>query len=893
MAKMFLFDGTGLVYRAYFALDQSLKTSTGYHTNAVYGVTKMIIKFLKEHIQTEKDACAFVLDSKGGSTFRKQVLETYKANRPETPEILLEQIPYIVEVIEALGMKVLKIPGYEADDIIATSVQKFSNKFGEIDIVTGDKDLLQLVKNNVFVWRVEKGISNIVLYTREKVIEKYGIYPEQFVDYLALVGDPIDNIPGVRGIGKKTAVSLLKKYGNVENILKNINKLTPKVKNAIENYKEDLEKSLELAKLLYDAPIEFKFDEFVYRGYNPNKLLEVLKKYEFSSIIRELNLYSTELSSTYIVVDNNDKLSSLKKEIDEIRSFSIDTETTSLDPFDSKLVGISIATAEGKAYYIPISHQNGKNIEKSEIIDFLKDLLESNKYNIIGQNLKYDYKIFKMNNIDPQVPHFDTMIAAYLLNPDEKRFNLDELALKYLGYKMTSFDEVVDTSTPLFANDFSFVPIDKAAKYSCEDADVTYRLFRKLSRKIYEKNLDKLFHEIELPLINVLAQMELNGVYFDKEYLEKLSKDYGKKMDELQEKIFEIAGEKFNLNSSKQVAYILFEKLNIPTVKKTSKGSFSTDAEVLEILSQEYEIARLILEYRKLQKLKSTYLDSLPMEINPKTGRIHSSFHQTGTSTGRLSSSEPNLQNLPTRSDEGKEIRKAIKPQDNNWWIVGADYSQIELRILAHVSEDKNLIEAFKNNLDIHTITAANIFGISEKFVTEEMRRVGKMVNFAIIYGVSPYGLAKRIGLNVSETKKIIDNYFKFYSDVFEYIKKTKEFARKNGYVETLFGRKREIPQLKSSNANKRSEGERIAINTPIQGTAADIIKIAMIRIHNKIKERKLKSKMILQVHDELVFEVPEEELETMKKIIKNEMENAGKLKVPLFVELYQGKEWE
>jgi DNA polymerase-1 len=893
MAKMFLFDGTGLVYRAYYALDQSLKTSTGFHTNAVYGVTKMIIKFLKEHIQTERDACAFVLDSKGGSTFRKQVLETYKANRPETPEILLEQIPYVIEIIEALGIKVLKIPGYEADDIIASAVQKFSNKFDEIDIVTGDKDLLQLVKDNVFVWRVEKGISNIVLYTRDKVIEKYGIFPEQFVDYLALVGDPIDNIPGVKGIGTKTAVSLLKKYGNIENILKNINQLPQKIKSAFENYKEELEKSLELAKLLYDAPIEFKFDEFVYRGYNPNKLLEVLKKYEFSSIIRELNLYSTELSSTYVVVDNVQKLSNLKKEIEEIRSFSIDTETTSLDPFNSEIVGVSIATAEGKAYYIPISHKTGKNIEKGQVIDFLKVLLESDKYNIIGQNLKYDYKIFKINNIDPQVPHFDTMIAAYLLNPDEKRFNLDELALKYLGYKMTSFDEIVDTNTPLFANDFSHVPIDKAARYSCEDADVTYRLFRKLSRNLFEKNLDKLFHEIELPLINVLAQMEINGVYFDKDYLEKLSKDYGKKMDELQEKIFELAGERFNINSSKQVAYILFEKLNLSIVKKTSKGSFSTDAEVLEILSQEYEIARLILEYRKLQKLKSTYLDSLPLEINSKTGRIHSSFHQTGTSTGRLSSSDPNLQNLPTRSDEGKEIRKAIKPQDNNWWIVGADYSQIELRILAHVSEDKNLIEAFKNNLDIHTITAANIFGISENFVTEDMRRVGKMVNFAIIYGVSPYGLAKRIGFSVSETKKIIDNYFKFYSEVFEYIKKTKEFAKKNGYVETLFGRKREIPQIKSSNTYIRSEAERIAINTPIQGTAADIIKIAMIKIHNKIIEQKLKSKMILQVHDELVFEVPDEELDTMKKIIKNEMESAAKLKVPLFVELYQGKEWE
>ncbi|SHH37946.1 DNA polymerase I [Thermosipho atlanticus] len=893
MAKMFLFDGTGLVYRAFYALDRSLKTSTGLHTNAVYGLTKMIIKFLKKHINTGKDACAFVLDSKGGSTFRKQIMETYKANRPETPDLLLEQIPYIVEMIEALGIKVLKIPGYEADDIIATMTMKFSKEFEEINIVTGDKDLLQLVKDNVFVWRVEKGITDIVLYTKEKVYEKYGIYPNQFVDYLALVGDPIDNIPGVKGIGKKTAVSLLKKFGNIENIVKNINKLTPKLKDTLEKNRNDLEKSLEVAKLLVDAPINLKKEEFIYNGYNPSKLLETLKKFEFSSVIRELNLYSNESVLNYSVVNDETKLRKLKKELDTIRTFSIDSETTSLDPFDSKMVGISIATSEGKAYYIPVSHKSGQNVEYNKVIEFLKTLLESENYNIVGQNLKYDYKIFKVHGIEPKVPHFDTMIAAYLLNPNEKKFNLEELALKFLGYKMTSFDEVVNATTPLFSNDFSYVPIEKAAKYSCEDADITYRLFRKLSRTIFEKKLDKLFHEIELPLINVLAEMEINGVYFDKNYLENLSNEYGEKIRNLQEQIYEIAGEQFNLNSSKQVAHILFEKLNIPTVKKTNKGSFSTDAEVLEILSGEYEIAKLILEYRKLQKLKSTYLDTLPKEINPKTGRIHSSFHQTGTATGRLSSSEPNLQNLPTRSEEGKEIRKAIRPQFDDWWIVGADYSQIELRILAHVSEDKNLIEAFNQNLDIHSITAAKIFGISESFVTEQMRRIGKMVNFAIVYGISPYGLSKRIGLSVSETKKIIDNYFKFYSGVFKYIKNIKEFAKQHGYVETLFGRKREVPQLRSSNGNIRNEGERIAINTPIQGTAADIIKIAMIRIYEQIKRNKLKSKMILQVHDELVFEVPDNELEIMKKIIKNEMENAVKLKVPLSIELYQGKEWE
>jgi DNA polymerase-1 len=493
----------------------------------------------------------------------------------------------------------------------------------------------------------------------------------------------------------------------------------------------------------------------------------------------------------------------------------------------------------------------------------------------------------------PNIPHFDTMIAAYLLNPDEKRFNLEELSLKYLGYKMISFDELVNENVPLFGNDFSYVPLERAVEYSCEDADVTYRIFRKLGRKIYENEMEKLFYEIEMPLIDVLSEMELNGVYFDEEYLKELSKKYQEKMDEIKEKVFEIAGETFNLNSSTQVAYILFEKLNIAPYKKTATGKFSTNAEVLEELSKEHEIAKLLLEYRKYQKLKSTYIDSIPLSINRKTNRVHTTFHQTGTSTGRLSSSNPNLQNLPTRSEEGKEIRKAVRPQRQDWWILGADYSQIELRVLAHVSKDENLLKAFKDDLDIHTITAAKIFGVSEMFVSEQMRRVGKMVNFAIIYGVSPYGLSKRIGLSVSETKKIIDNYFRYYKGVFEYLKRMKDEARKKGYVTTLFGRRRYIPQLKSKNGNRVQEGERIAVNTPIQGTAADIIKIAMINIHNRLKKENLSSKMILQVHDELVFEVPDNELEIVKDIVKDEMENAVKLDVPLKVDIYYGKEWE
>ncbi|ONN28005.1 DNA polymerase [Thermosipho affectus] len=888
MANLFLFDGTGLVYRAFYAIDQSLKTSTGKHTNAVYGIAKMLIKFFKEHININKDACAFVLDSKGGSQKRKELLIEYKANRPETPKLIIEQLPYIEEFVESFGLRVLKLMGYEADDIIATLAKKFYDDFEQINIITGDKDLLQLVDDKIFVWRIERGITDLVLYDKSKVYEKYGIYPYQFADYLSLVGDQIDNIPGVKGIGKKTATSLLKKYGSLDNVIKNKKLLTNKLQKLLENSKENLTLSRELVELIYDVPLNLKAEDLIYKGYNQKKLLQVLKNFEFSSIIKELNLQE-EFEKEYIVVDNLKKLEKLQDEIKKMKVFSIDTETTSLEPYSAKLVGISVATKEGKAYYIPVSHVNGKNFEKKYVLKFLKEILESGEFNIVGQNLKFDYKIFKLFGIDPHPPYFDTMVAAYLLNPDERKYNLEELSLKFLGYKMISFDELVDGSVPLFGNDFSFVPIEKAAEYSCEDADITFRLFHILSKHISE--VKDLFYNIEMPLINVLAQMELNGVYFDLDYLKILSEKYEQRMRRLEEKIYEISGERFNINSSKQVAEVLFNKLKLPSIKKTSTGRDSTNAEVLEELAKEYEIAQLLLEHRKYQKLKSTYIDSIPNSVNDITKRVHSSFHQTGTATGRLSSSEPNLQNLPTRTEEGREIRKAVKPQFEDWYIVGADYSQIELRILAHMSGDEKLLEAFKNNYDIHTITAANIFNISELMVTEDMRRIGKMVNFAIIYGISPYGLSKRIGLNVNETKKIIDSYFKYYNGVFDFIKQTVEFAKKNGFVKTLFGRKRYIPQLRSKNV--RQEGERIAINTPIQGTAADIIKIAMINIHNELLRRKLKTKMILQVHDELVFEVPKEELEIVKEIIVDKMENSVKLKVPLKVDLYEGKEWE
>jgi len=894
MARAFLFDGTGLLYRAFYAIDQSLSTTTGIPTGALYGLARMLLKFMKEHIKVGEDYCAFVVDVKGGSTYRKELYERYKAHRPETPEPLLRQISLVGELVEGFGIKLVRMPGYEADDVIATLAKKFEKEkdslgISEINVVTSDKDLLQLVNENISVWRIEKGVTDIKKYTVRDVYERYGVYPYQIVDYLALVGDASDNIPGVPGIGEKTAVKILRDFGSVENALKNQNRLPDKIRERLLSYSEDYELSRKLVELNCEIELPIDLKELKYQGYDSARLLEVLKKFEFASIIKELQL-STPLEKAveYNIISKESELKGLLDEILKAKKIALDLETSSLDPFTGKIVGISIAVDEGKAYYIPVAHLDGPNIPLDKIKEFLKEVVGMRRFG--GHNLKFDIKFLKKAGIEPEYPAFDTMIEAYLLNPNEKRFNLDEMALKFLGYKMMSYDEVMQGALPLFAGDFSYVPIERAAKYSCEDADISLRIHNKLYPLIYSNQMVELYEKIELPLVSVLAQMELNGVFFDTKYLSSLSLEMEKKLSSLSQRIFEIAGEPFNLNSPKQVGYILFEKLKLPAMKSTNTGAYSTDVEVLENLAPDFEIARLLLEYRKIQKLKSTYVDAIPTMVNKHTGRVHASFNQTGTATGRLSSSDPNLQNLPGRTDEGKEIRMAVKPQKENWWILGADYSQIELRVLAHMSEDEELIRAFSENRDIHLETAKRIFGVSDEFVNESMRRIGKMVNFAIVYGVSPYGLSRRIGLDIKETRRIIDAYFNTYKGVQSYIATIKEFAKKNGYVKTMFGRRREVPQINAKDPNIRAEGERIAINTPIQGTAADIMKIAMIKIHERMKKENLKSMMILQVHDELVFEVPDDELELMKEIVKSEMENAVKLRVPLLVDIYVEK---
>ncbi len=892
MAKLFLFDGTGLAYRAYYALDQSLSTSYGVPTNATYGVMRMIIKFLKENIKSG-DYAAFVMDKKT-RTYRHELLETYKSHRKPAPDAMIQQLPYIQRAVEVLGVKVLAYEGCEADDVIATLAKKGANVFDEVIIISGDKDILQLVNDKTKVFRPTKGITELELFDEKKVRERFGVSPSQIVDLLALMGDSVDNVPGVKGIGEKTAVELVTKYGDLESILEKVDPQS-KIGRLLHSNWDEAVKSKKLVTLLVDLDLKVDWQDLMYKGFKKDELASFLREMEFSSIMKELGIYKTqEEESPYQTVDSEEAFLNLVAKVQKSQYFVIDLETDSLSPLDARIVGFSISLPSKISYYVPVSHRNEPNIRKDLVLEKLKQILEDKSARIVGQNLKYDYSVLRMHGINPVTPHFDVMLAAYLLNPDEKKFSLDELALKFLNYKMISFDELVKSTSPLFGpTNFADVPVKEATKYSAEDADITRRLYEIFVVKLHENDLMDVMEKIEVPLIPVLVEMELNGVYMDVNYLKSLSNRYSARMSQLVEQIYRLAGEVFNINSPKQISYVLFEKLKIRPSKRTPTGEFSTRADVLEDLANEHPIVSLILEYRRYQKLKSTYLDILPQLVHPKSGRVHTSFHQTGTATGRLSSSDPNLQNLPTRHEEGKEIRRAIVPQQKGWKILSADYSQIELRVLAHLSSDKRLIDAFSRNEDIHSLTASKIFGVELDKVTPQMRAIGKMVNFSVIYGVSPYGLAQRTGLSYEEAQKFIKEYFELYPQVREYIEKTVNFAKEKGYVKTLFGRKREVPQLRSKDSLVRQEGERIAINTPVQGTAADIMKLAMIDIYNKMKQGNLRSKMILQVHDELVLEVVDEEINQVCDIVKTSMESVVKLSVPLKADVEISEHWE
>jgi DNA polymerase-1 len=842
----------------------------------------MILKILREK---KPDYFAVVFDPPG-PTKRHETFEKYKAHRPKMPDELRPQIPFIKDIIHAFKIQAIEKEGYEADDVLAAIAREAETKGLDVFIVTGDKDMYQVVSSKVKLYDSMRD-----RITEEKdVVERFGIEPARFPEIIALMGDASDNIPGVPGIGEKTAVKLLREFGNLDNLLANYKKIkNTKARNAISENFENIKLSLELATVHPDVPLDISIEELKQGEPEWSKLLDYFRKLEFSSLIRLIPEQEIGVSQKveYITILDEKKLEEVLSSVkDEI---TIDTETTSRFPMDAKLVGISFSLTPEKAYYIPLLHSYlgvPLQLSKDYVLEKMKKIFEEPDIRKIGHNIKYDFIILKKEGIDLKGIAFDTMLASYLLNPNKANHNLSDVAMDCLGIKKLSYDEVVSKDR----KDFSEVPVEEATKYSGEDAAVTLKLKKFFEPAIEKENLSRLFYEIEVPLIEVLADMEMAGVKIDLSLMDSFSQEMARELASIEQRIYFLAGEEFNINSPKQLQEILFEKLGLRTIKKTKTG-YSTNIDVLEQLALEHELPKEIIEYRALSKLKSTYVDALPKLVNPNTGRLHTSFNQTITATGRLSSSDPNLQNIPIRGEWGQRIREAFIAENGNL-LLSSDYSQIELRILAHMSQDEKLIEIFKKDGDIHTGTACELFGVTPDEVTAEMRRRAKTVNFGIIYGISPYGLSQQLGVAPEEAKYYIDTYFARHKGVKNYIDNLIQEATDRGYVTTILNRKRPIPELKSTNKNTRQLGERLAVNSPIQGSAADIIKIAMLNIWKKLKKEKLKTKMLLQVHDELLFEVPEDEKETIERLAREEMEKAVELSVPLKVDIGIGKNW-
>lgn len=876
--KLFLIDGNSFCYRAFYAI-RSLANSKGQPTNAVYGFITMLRKIVEDN---SPDMLAVAFDMKG-PTFRHKKFEDYKIHRKPMPDDLVSQMRYIKEAVRAYNIPVFELEGYEADDLLATLARKAEEHDIDTFIVTGDKDALQLVGPRIKVFSTHK---EGLVYDAAKVKESYGVSPERMVDIMGLMGDATDNIPGVPGIGEKTAVELLGEFGSLDNLYKNIDKVKGEArkKALIENEKLAY-LSQELAVLDTKVPVKIDFRELELQEPDTEKLLGLFRELEFKSLIKELTP-KVALESTYKLIDSAEEFEKLVKGLKGQDEFAFDTETTSEDPMRARLVGVSFSWDIGKAFYVPF---NG-GLKPEAVLDGLKGVLENGRIKKVGQNIKYEYVVLAGHGIGLKGMSFDTMVASYLCNPSKLNHNLEDISIEFLGHKMTTpIEELIGKGKSAVTMDK--VDIGRVSDYCCEDSDVTLRLKEVLEKALAEKGLAELFYKVEIPLIKVLGTMERNGVSIDREYLARLSKEMEKKLDGLTKKIYEIAGEEFNINSPKQLSKILFEKLKLPVIKRTKTG-ISTNEDVLTRLASKHVLPKSLIEYRELAKLKSTYVDSLPELINPETGRVHTSFNQTVTATGRLSSSDPNLQNIPIRTEEGRKIRRAFIASSKDSLLLSADYSQIELRVLAHLSGDRQLAKAFKEGRDIHTYTASLVFGIDVKDVSPEMRGMAKTVNFGIIYGMSPYGLSQSLGIEVDKAKEFIDSYFARYPDVKQYMDGLMEAARKDGYAVTILGRRRYIPEMNSPDVRLRQFAERTAINTPIQGTAADIIKVAMISIDENVEKKGLGSRMIMQVHDELVFDCPKKEIGEVFKIVKHGMEDVIKLKVPVEAHIEVGKNW-
>ena len=884
-----LIDGSSYLFRAYYALP-ALMNSKNVPTGAVFGVINMLKKLLADH---DPKRIAVVFDPKG-KTFRHELYTHYKANRTETPADLSIQVPPLYNLIRALGLPLIIEENVEADDVIATLTYEARKKGLNVLIITGDKDLAQLVDDHVMLldtmrnrWLDPKGVK-----------EKFGVIPEQIVDYLTLVGDTSDNIPGIPNVGPKTASKWLGIYGSLEKIIQHADKIKGKVGENLRQHLKQLPLVQELVRVKHTLPIKEHVDDLIRQPAHPENLITLLKELEFHSWLKEFTAdhSKTVQQSTkaidYKVILSQKALNEWLKKLSHAKVIAIDTETTGLDAMRAELVGIAMAISGTDAVYIPLAHNYlsaPHQLKKSLVLNALEPILNDKDKLIIGQNLKYDLKILLHEEVTINAPQFDTMIASYLINPYEKH-DLNSLALRYLAHQTITFDQIAGKGKKQLK--FNQITLAKAAPYAAEDAAITFQLYEILQGLLKKnKTLERLFSTLDMPLMLILMQVEYKGVLIDIKKLNKQSNDLSHRLELLKKEIYKQSNSTFNIDSPKQLQEILYQRLKLPALKKTPTGQTSTSESALQRLVEHHTLPQLILDYRSLNKLKSTYTDKLPREVNPKTHRVHTSYHQVATSTGRLSSTQPNLQNIPIRTTEGRKIRTAfIAPE--KCCIIAADYSQIELRIMAHLSNDKTLLQAFKKNIDVHKATAAEVFNVPLEKVTPLKRRQAKAINFGLIYGMSGYGLARALKISRSDATKYIEVYFKRYPDVKTYIENTKILAKEQGYVETLNGRQITLPNIHSRNFTLKSAAERAAINAPMQGTAADIIKSAMIRIEKWIKQSNYNVQLIMQVHDELVFEAEKEHASAIAKHIKTEMENAASLNVPLIVDIGIGNNW-
>ena len=882
-----LVDGSSYLYRAYHALPP-LTTSKNQPTGAIKGVISMIKRVLIDHPDSP---LAVVFDAKG-KTFRHDMYPEYKANRPPMPEDLIQQIEPIHRIISLMGIKLIMIPGVEADDVIGTLAEQARQKKLNTVISTGDKDMTQLVCDNVSVVNTMSG----ELLDENGVMNKFGVGPELITDYLALIGDKSDNVPGVDKVGPKTAVKWLKEYKNIEGIKKNAESISGKVGESLRSSLETLDLAHELVKIKTDVPLEIGIEDLAVSESSIEQLSEVYKELEFNSWLQEAPVEKTvkqELNSSYVCISTEKSLKEIVKKASKAKTIALDTETTGLDYMDAELVGISLSYKAGEAYYIPLKHDDNSvnQLNMDIVLEELRPLLEGSTKKIVGQNIKFDRNVLTKYGVDITSIKNDTMMMSYVLDASATRHNLDALSSYYLNYKTSTYEDVAGKGVKQIT--FDKVPIEAATKYAAEDADITLQLYEELNPKLEaEVTLNKLNDEIEIPLIEVLSDMEQNGAILNSKILNSQSKDLESRIKKLEEKAYQLAGEDFNLGSTKQLREIFFEKLKYRIIKKTPGGQPSTDEKVLAELAEEYELPRVLLEHRTLSKLKSTYTDKLPNQISQSTGKVHTSFHQAVTTTGRLSSSDPNLQNIPIRTEDGRRIRQAFEPSKGNKFI-SADYSQIELRVMAHMSKDAGLLQAFQEGEDVHSKTASEVFDVGIKDVTSDLRRNAKAINFGLIYGISAFGLGKQLGISRNLAAEYMAMYFEKYPDVKKYMESTKEFASQKGYVETLFGRRLYLRDINARNAIRRQASERAAINAPVQGTAADIMKIAMINMHKAIKAEKSKAKLILQVHDELILDTPEDEIDKIAKLITDSMMGAANLDVPLEIDIGIGDNWD